>query len=224
MISCRITYGEIIWAGVSGKSFFIVPSCCRSFNLVADNWIPPEEYPRFTLAPSCELWSDPCDERLRVWPQCKRNFTLGFLLDLFKREAPKTSTTQIGRTMMSYMEYSQQKYVIHVIYGHGAQTISCNFWFPGSDPFGSWNLLDTIRASCVCRHNFSDKNNLEIQEEKTFTGSYMIDVCTEKARTPKPANYKLPSPKQRWKKYVGSKVPSDYTKGLYVLTWSWNSP
>ncbi len=45
-----------------------------------------------------------------------------------------------------------------------------------------------------------------------------------KATTPKPANYKLPSPKQRWKKHVGSKVPSDYTKGLYVLTWSWNSP
>ncbi len=52
----------------------------------------------------------------------------------------------------------------------------------------------------------------------------MIDVCVEKARTPKPANYKLPSPKQRWKKYVGSKVPSDYTKGLYVLTCSWNLP
>jgi hypothetical protein len=74
-----------------------------------------------------------------------------------------------------------------VIYGHGTQTISCNFCFPGS-------------------------------EEKTFTSSYMIDVCIEKARTPKPANYKLPSPKQRWKKYAGSKVPSYYTKGLYVLT------
>jgi hypothetical protein len=46
----------------------------------------------------------------------------------------------------------------------------------------------------------------------------MIDVCIEKAITPKPANYKLPSPKQRWKKYVGSKVHSDYTEGLYVLT------
>ncbi len=72
--------------------------------------------------------------------------------------------------------------------------------------------------SCVCEHNFSDKNNVEIQEEKTFTSSYMIDVCIEKAITPKPANYKLPSPKQRWKKYVGSKVHSDYTEGLYVLT------
>ncbi len=150
----------------SGKSFFIIPSCCRSFNLVADDWISPEKYSRSTLAPSSELWYDPSDERLGVWPQCRRNFTLGFLFDLFKREAAKTSTTQIGRTMMSYMECSQQKYVIHVIYGHGAQTISCNFCFPGSDPFGSWNLFNTIRASCVCRHNFSDKNNLEIQEEK----------------------------------------------------------
>jgi hypothetical protein len=147
-----------------------------------------------------------------------------FLLDLFKREAPKTSTTQLGRTIMSYMEYSQQKYVIHVIYGPWARTLSCNFCFPGSDPFGLWNLLGTIRASCVCQHNFSDKNNLEIQEEKTFTSSYMIDVCIEKAITPKPANYKLPSPKQRWKKYVRSKVHSDYTEGLYVLTWSWNLP
>lgn len=103
-----------------------------------------------------------------------------FLLDLFNGEAPKTSTTQLGRTMMSYMEYSQQKYVIHVIYGHGPQTISCNFCFPGSDPVGAWNILDTIRASFVCRHNFSDKNNLEIQEEKTFTSFYMIDVCIEK--------------------------------------------
>jgi hypothetical protein len=174
--------------------FFSIPSCCRSFNLVADDWIPPEEYPRSTLAPSSELWSDPSGERLGVWPQLRRNFKLGFFLDLFKREAAKTSTTQLGRTMMSYMEYSQQEYVIHVIYGDAAQIISCNFCFPGSDPFGSWNLLDTIRASCECQHNFSDKNNLEIQEEKTFTSSYMIDVCIEKARTPKPANYKLPLP------------------------------
>jgi len=31
--------------------------------------------------------------------------------------------------MMSYMEYSQQKYVLHVIYGRRAQTISCNSVF-----------------------------------------------------------------------------------------------
>ncbi len=179
---------------LQGRVFFSIPSCCSSFNLVADDWIPPEEYPRSTLAPSSELWSDPSGERLGVWPQFRRNFTLGFLLHLFKREAAKTSTTQLGRTMISYLEYSQQEYVIHLIYGHAAQRISCNFCFPGSDPFRSWNLLDTIRASCVCRHNFSDKNNLEIQEEKTFISSYMIDVCIEKARTPKPANYKLPSP------------------------------
>jgi hypothetical protein len=110
-------------------SFFSIPSCCRSFNLVADDWIVPEEYPRSTLAPSSELWSDPSGERLGVWPQFRRNFTLGFLLDLFKREAAKTSTTQLGRMMMSYLEYSQQEYVIHVIYGHGAQTISLQFLF-----------------------------------------------------------------------------------------------
>ncbi len=161
---------------------------------MADDWIPSEEYPRSTLAPSSELWSDPSGERLGVWPQFRRNFTLGFLLHLFKREAAKTSTTQLGRTMMSYPEYSQQEYVIHVIYRHAAQTTSCIFCFPRSHPFRTWNLLDTIRASCVCGHNFSDKNNIEIQEEKTFTSSYMIDVCIEKARTPKPANYKLPSP------------------------------
>ncbi len=161
---------------------------------MADDWIPPKEYPRSTLAPCSEIWSDPSGDRLGVGPQFRRNFTLSFLLHLFKREAAKTSTAQLGRTMMSYLEYSQQEYVIHLIYGHAAQRILCNFCFRGSNPFRSWNLLDTIRASGVCRHNFSDKNNLEIQEEKTFTSSYMIDVCIEKARTPKPANYKLPSP------------------------------
>ncbi len=179
----------------SGKSFFSIPSCCRSFNLVADDWIPPEEYPRSTLAPSSELWSDPSAERLGVWPHSSEETSHLVSSSIrsnvkLQKLAPPNEEERWCHTL----EYTQQEYVIHVIYGHAAQTISCNFCFPGSDPFGSWNLLDTIRASCVCRHNFSDKNNLEIQEEKTFTSSYMIDVCIEKARTPKPANYKLPSP------------------------------
>ncbi len=163
----------------SGKSFLIIPSCCRSFNLVADDWIPPQEYPRSTFASSSELWSGSSNGRLRVWPQCRRNFTLGFLLDLFKREAPKTSTTQIGRTMMSYMEYSQQKYVIHVIYGHGAQTISCNFCFPGSDPLGSWNLFDTIRASCCMPAQFFRQEQLGNTGRKNVY-KFLHDRCVHR--------------------------------------------
>lgn len=165
---------------LQGRVFFSIPSCCRSFNLVADDWIPPEEYPRSTLAPSSELWSDPSGERLGVWPQFRRNFKLGFLLDLFKREAEKTSTTQLGRTMMSYLEYSQQEYTCY----------TCDLWTCSSDNFMQF-LFSRIRpvwimkpfghnqASCVCRHNFSDKNNLEIQEEKTFTSS-LHDRCVHR--------------------------------------------
>jgi hypothetical protein len=127
-------------------SFFSIPSCCRSFNLVADDWIPPEEYPRSTLAPSSELWSDPSGERLGVWPQFRRNFTLGFLLDLFKREGVKTSTSQWGRTMMSYLGIRSTG----ICY-------TCDLWTRSSDNFMPF-LFSKIRPVWIMKpfgHNQS---------------------------------------------------------------------
>jgi hypothetical protein len=51
---------------------------------------------RPTLAPSFELQSHPSSERLiGVSPQFRRNFMLGFLMDMFKREAAKNKHTQL---------------------------------------------------------------------------------------------------------------------------------
>jgi hypothetical protein len=48
------------------------------------------------LAPSFELQSHPSSERLiGVSPQFRRNFMLGFLMDMFKREAAKNKHTQL---------------------------------------------------------------------------------------------------------------------------------
>jgi hypothetical protein len=77
----------------------------------------------------------------------------------------------------------------------GAGTIFQNFGlatnFPSTPAFDIFTIFSMLSTKFI---GSTRAFLLEIQEEKTFTSSYMIDVCIEKARTPTPANHKLPSP------------------------------
>jgi hypothetical protein len=66
------------------------------------------------------------------------------------------------------MNSDVQEIIIYVINEHADIVSSYNFCF-GSDPFGSWNLLDMIKTFIKSLSNFSGKN-LEFEpEEKRFT-------------------------------------------------------
>jgi hypothetical protein len=107
------------------------------------------------------------------WSICKRR--KDFCLSVKLQKITHPIRINMMTDMMPWSWYYSHElwcsrfFIIYVIYGHAEIVSSCNFCF-GSDPFGSWNLLDMIKTFIKSLSNFSGKNNLEFEpEEKRFT-------------------------------------------------------